>query len=248
MATKTIEICGWVIKSNGGPNPVCDKKVGHPRACSNEFSRAYNKDAKRKHDDKKRKLKAAKESAPASLVQDVGENQPFTVAQFHEQNVAKLEKSNPSLLAEYRQAQEIVLDNIHFFEHGHEVPETDMDYVGLAEGLEDAEAFIAEQGGEVVWGPFCFSEDTQVEQEMKNGLDAWQQRYWLYEKAFAKICAINKPTEVYAKLGLVISIPDQKLRDFKERVRQRPYHDDKLVLDESRWRSGLSWTDYAEQL
>jgi hypothetical protein len=243
-------ICGRKLGTAQDPERfgVCTRELNHGtrrggwRGCSSPELRKYQREATKASREKQHKAKAAKEAAPASEVANVPESAPFSEAQWWEGNIRKL---SPERLQELLAQQERVLDQIHWLEHGHKIPDTNPDYVSLPEGFEDAVSFI-EETGTVKFGPFCFGPDEQVEPEVKNNQDIWSQKYWLYERAFAKICAINKPTEIYARFGICISLPDSKLRDFTERVRKRPYKElgGELILDEQRWKSGKDWTDY----
>ena len=173
-----------------------------------------------KHDEQTRKKMAEQKRLQRAKAVEAEEA-------WHLANRSYLEKRDPAEYQRLLALQEVCKDQLWWLLRGHTVDPSDPDYVSLEEGIADLGDFV--QTNDLFHGGYI---PTPLAPNGR-GCFYWDaaDKYWQHQALMNFLCSLSKPTELYAKYG-IIGIPDWRYKQFKEDVTN-----ERGELDETLWRS-----------
>ena len=184
------------------------KKVGRPKKYATDEERREAHKLSNKNYTGQRKVKQAQAEAQKNYEAQIAACR--TLQEFWGVNRAK----DAELVATLEKQAELAADQRYWMESGWRFGD-DPDYVALREGTADLNRFIREQGGLIKEHKFM-DEDLN---EYRPGFAIWAD-FWRDAKMFDALVKENRPTEVYARYGLAISIFEHSHIVFSQNIRR----------------------------
>jgi len=157
--------------------------------------------------------------------------------EFHMVNRAYLQKKSPTEYERLLNLQEEAKNEIWWMLRGHLRDVSDPSYLSLADGLQSLDAFV-QQNGLLHTGYIpCEVSNGGIKTDLSingRGVFYWAEgeRYWQHTRLFTFLCGLSKPTEYFAKYGLICGIPDWRWTQYRKDVTNKAGQ-----LDETLWRN-----------
>ena len=103
---------------------------------------------------------------------------------------------------------ELVLDQLYWMDHGHQINEEDPDYVSLKDGIADLLSFVKE---------FGVAHLGDIHRDQSIPYDWSMDNFWQNSELLTALENESEPTKVYVRTGLLIGLPDWKVVNFLQK-------------------------------